>query len=62
MYGAAIYFGEHSSKCNQYVDCPICGKGCISADVGSKCICTKKNDTKPYVMLYCRVTLGNPCK
>lgn len=26
MFGAGIYFAENSSKSNQYIPCPSCGK------------------------------------
>ena len=61
MFGAALYFAENSSKCNQYVNCPICGKGNIASDMTSVCSCTSESKV-PYVMILCRVAIGNPCK
>jgi hypothetical protein len=29
MFGAGIYLAENSSKSNQYVPCPNCGRGSI---------------------------------
>jgi len=56
MFGSGLYFAENSSKSNQYVPCPKCGKGCIGK---SECHCEPETITLPYTMLLSRVILGN---
>lgn len=56
MFGAGIYFAENSSKSNQYVPCPQCGKGAIFTD--GICTCNLIS-TQNYGMLMCRVILGD---
>ncbi|XP_045506072.1 poly [ADP-ribose] polymerase tankyrase [Colias croceus] len=51
MFGAGIYFAEHSSKSNQYVYGFGGGSGCIAHKDRSCYLCHRQ-------MLLCRVTLG----
>nr|XP_032525915.1 poly [ADP-ribose] polymerase tankyrase [Danaus plexippus plexippus] len=51
MFGAGIYFAEHSSKSNQYVYGFGGGSGCVAHRDRSCYVCHRQ-------MLLCRVTLG----
>jgi tankyrase len=53
MFGAGIYFAEHSSKSNQYVYGIGGGNGCPQHKDRSCYSCPRK-------LLLCRVTLGKP--
>lgn len=53
MFGAGIYFAEHSSKSNQYVYGILGGIGCPTHKDKSCYIC-------PRQLLLCRVALGRP--
>ena len=56
MFGGGLYFAEHSSKSNQYIECSTCKRGKI--DTNKYCLCTKPSE-KDYAILLCRVVLGN---
>ena len=58
-FGRAIYFAEHASKSNQYVDCPRCQKGSIPTKAKGPCICTAQQ-VGIFKMILCRVAVGNP--
>eukprot|EP01089_Gocevia_fonbrunei_P019658 TRINITY_DN7035_c0_g1_i1.p1 TRINITY_DN7035_c0_g1~~TRINITY_DN7035_c0_g1_i1.p1 ORF type:complete len:491 (-),score=81.16 TRINITY_DN7035_c0_g1_i1:112-1584(-) len=61
MFGAGIYFAENSSKSNQYIPCPTCGKGSIFKD--KNCECSKefdKAENLEYGIVIARVILGEP--
>ncbi len=70
MFGKGVYFAENSSKSNTYVSCPCGGFGPTAAVLNEKekkyyqtknltcCTCGKTDTT--FVMLLCRVMLGNP--
>lgn len=65
-FGRAIYFAEHASKSNQYVDCPRCQKGSIPTKAKGPCECTAEQvaaiepRADVFKMILCRVALGNP--
>eukprot|EP01119_Soliformovum_irregulare_P014845 TRINITY_DN4097_c0_g1_i1.p1 TRINITY_DN4097_c0_g1~~TRINITY_DN4097_c0_g1_i1.p1 ORF type:complete len:497 (-),score=101.57 TRINITY_DN4097_c0_g1_i1:89-1579(-) len=54
MFGAGLYFAENSSKSNQYVPCPQCGKGAIFTPDVCRC-----KEPILYSMFLCRVLLGD---
>jgi hypothetical protein len=56
MFGGGSYFAEDSSKSNQYIPCPKCGKGAIFQGKSVECKC--KNDAV-FPILLCRVLLGD---
>ena len=67
-FGRGIYFAEHVSKSNQYVNCPRCRRGSIGTKhvdpPWGACKCTaaqvEAHNGGVYKMLVCRVVLGNP--
>ena len=62
-FGRAMYFAEHASKSNQYVDCPRCRKGSIPTKAKGPCNCTAEEVAATgadFKMILCRVALGNP--
>jgi len=60
MFGAGIYFAENSSKSNQYVPCPHCGKGSIFKDKDCQCSLDKKKGPDiVYGMVIARVMMGD---
>lgn len=54
MFGAGIYFAEHSSKSNQYVYGIGGGSGCAVHRDPACALCER-------TLLVCRVVLGKPC-
>eukprot|EP01006_Ploeotia_vitrea_P042368 TRINITY_DN66622_c6_g5_i1.p1 TRINITY_DN66622_c6_g5~~TRINITY_DN66622_c6_g5_i1.p1 ORF type:complete len:628 (-),score=74.66 TRINITY_DN66622_c6_g5_i1:551-2308(-) len=61
MFGGGLYFAEHSSKANQYIQCPGCGRNSYGLDYQAAptyCNCKPKY-TGDYTMILSRVLLGN---
>ncbi|CAF1159463.1 unnamed protein product [Didymodactylos carnosus] len=56
MLGGGFYLAENSSKCNQYIPCPGCGKNSIPS--GSGCNCPDQEDLVFSIILY-RAILGD---
>ena len=57
MFGGGCYFAEDSSKSNQYIPCPTCGKGAIFRAKSEDCKC--KPNLQEFPMVLCRVLLGD---
>ncbi|CAF1099551.1 unnamed protein product [Rotaria sordida] len=56
MFGGGFYLAENSSKSNQYIPCPRCGKNSIDNDIG--CNCANQQDIEFAIVLY-RAALGD---
>ena len=56
MFGGGFYLAENSSKSNQYISCPTCGKNSISTSHG--CQCSKQENLLFTIVLY-RAVLGD---
>jgi len=56
MFGGGFYLAENSSKSNQYIPCPGCGKNAIGYDSG--CKCENQQNLEFSIILY-RVVLGD---
>jgi len=56
MFGGGCYFAEDSSKSNQYIPCPTCGKGAIFRAKSEECKCDPNLE---FPMVLCRVLLGD---
>ncbi|CAF1137147.1 unnamed protein product [Rotaria sordida] len=56
MFGGGFYLAENSSKSNQYIPCPKCGKNSIGNDIG--CNCANQQDIEFAIVLY-RAALGD---
>jgi hypothetical protein len=56
MFGGGFYLAENSSKSNQYIPCPGCGKNSIFW--GSGCSCKNQKDLEFSIILY-RAVLGD---
>jgi hypothetical protein len=57
MFGGGCYFAEDSSKSNQYIPCPTCGKGAIFRAKSEDCKCNP--ELQEFPMVLCRVLLGD---
>jgi hypothetical protein len=56
MFGGGFYLAENSSKSNQYIPCPGCGKNAIFRD--SRCRCKDQENLEFSIILY-RTVLGD---
>lgn len=56
MFGGGFYLAENSSKSNQYISCPGCGKNAIFRDIG--CHCRNQDNLEFSIILY-RAVLGD---
>lgn len=56
MFGGGFYLAENSSKSNQYIPCPGCGKNAIFRDGHCKCKCQQNLEFS--IILY-RAVLGD---
>ena len=56
MFGGGFYLAENSSKSNQYISCPQCGKNSIFTSRG--CKCPKQENLLFTIVLY-RALLGD---
>ena len=56
-FGAGIYFAEDSSKSNQYIPCPWCGKGSVT--IPQPCSCLPNGMERVYKILVVYVVMGD---
>lgn len=56
MFGGGFYLAENSSKSNQYIPCPGCGKNAIFRGIG--CSCKQQEKLEFFIILY-RAVLGD---
>ena len=56
MFGGGFYLAENSSKSNQYIPCPGCGKNSIFT--GEGCQCKEQEKLEFFIILY-RTVLGD---
>ncbi len=56
MFGGGFYLAENSSKSNQYIPCPGCGKNAIFRDIGCQC---KNQENIEFSIIIYRAVLGD---